>query len=197
MSSDYRFGPSWGADTQLYNDAQIKRVRDNMLNNGTIMPNKGNYIDDYPTREWFEDHGYSLDEFGGWIKDGVPFLHGPALGALDPTAVDSRGIPTANALPPDTSPLAHAIWNDAAQCWEREPISNAPSAFDTQEGGQHYKDLDPQPAQVMRKWKVPHLEGEAIYRILRHERKNGAEDIRKAIHTLELILELDYAQSKS
>ena len=69
-----------------------------------------------------------------------------------------------------------------------------PSAFDTQEGGQHYKDLDPQPAQVMRKWKVPHLEGEAIYRILRHERKNGAEDIRKAIHTLELILELDYAQ---
>ena len=39
MSSDYRFGPSWGADTQLYNDAQIKRVRDKMLNKGTTMPN--------------------------------------------------------------------------------------------------------------------------------------------------------------
>ena len=127
MSSDYRFGPSWGADTQLYNDAQIKRVRDKMLNKGTTMPNKAYYP-------------------GEFVRDDDPRL---------------------------------------------------PSAFDTQEGGQHYKDLDPQPAQVMRKWKVPHLEGEAIYRILRHERKNGAEDIRKAIHTLELILELDYAQSKS
>jgi hypothetical protein len=68
------------------------------------------------------------------------------------------------------------------------------SATDNQEGGDHYRLLDPQPATVLRCWQTPHLEGEAIYRILRHRRKNGAEDIRKAIHTLELVLELDYGQ---
>ena len=66
------------------------------------------------------------------------------------------------------------------------------SAFDNQEGGDHYLNLDPQPASVLRSWQVRHLEGEAIYRILRHQHKNGREDILKAIHTLELILEMDY-----
>jgi hypothetical protein len=64
--------------------------------------------------------------------------------------------------------------------------------FDKQVAGSHYIALEPQPAEVLRDWKVPHLEGEVIYRTLRHKHKNGAEDIRKAIHTLELILRLDY-----
>jgi len=66
------------------------------------------------------------------------------------------------------------------------------SAFDRQEGGSHYKDLAIQPAEFLRALNTPHLEGEVIYRTLRHRAKNGAEDIRKAIHALELILELDY-----
>ena len=66
------------------------------------------------------------------------------------------------------------------------------SAFKHQVGGDHYASMKSQPAQFLRDNSVPHLEGEAIYRILRHKSKNGAEDLRKAIHTLELILELDY-----
>jgi hypothetical protein len=66
------------------------------------------------------------------------------------------------------------------------------SALDKQEGGDHYLSLDPQPAKILRAWNVPHLEGEVIYRVLRAPQKNGREDILKAIHTLELILELDY-----
>ena len=66
------------------------------------------------------------------------------------------------------------------------------SALDTQIGGDHYRNLNPQPASVLRAWNVPHLEGEVIYRVLRAPQKNGREDILKAIHTLELILELDY-----
>lgn len=68
------------------------------------------------------------------------------------------------------------------------------SALDKQEGGDHYRMLNPQPAAVLRAWNVNHLEGEAIYRILRHQNKNGRDDLLKAIHTLELILELDYSE---
>tara|TARA_R110002020_G_scaffold159106_2_gene342745 strand:+ start:3720 stop:3926 length:207 start_codon:yes stop_codon:yes gene_type:complete len=66
------------------------------------------------------------------------------------------------------------------------------SAFDRQEDGLHYKDLHPQPAAVLRSWEIDHLEGEVIYRVIRHRNKNGASDIKKAIHALEMILELDY-----
>ena len=71
------------------------------------------------------------------------------------------------------------------------------SALDKQVGGNHYADMPSQPARFLRDNSVPHLEGEAIYRILRHKSKNGREDLEKAIHTLELILELDYGNGNS
>ena len=66
------------------------------------------------------------------------------------------------------------------------------SSLSIQVGGSHYKDLKIQPAEFLRQLNVPHLEGEAIYRILRHKQKAGREDLEKAIHTLQIILELDY-----
>lgn len=68
----------------------------------------------------------------------------------------------------------------------------SPSPLERQVGGDHYKDLKIQPAEFLRQLNVPHLEGEAIYRILRHKQKGGKEDIDKAIHTLQIIRELDY-----
>jgi hypothetical protein len=66
------------------------------------------------------------------------------------------------------------------------------SAFAMQVGGDHYASLPMQPAPFLRANKVPHLEGEAIYRILRHKSKDKRKDLEKAIHTLQLIIELDY-----
>ena len=66
------------------------------------------------------------------------------------------------------------------------------SAFDTQVGGTHYKDCKIQPAAFLRANKVPHLEGEIISRVLRHAQKNGREDLEKAIHSLQLLIEMDY-----
>ena len=40
-----------------------------------------------------------------------------------------------------------------------------------------------------------YLEGNIIKYVTRHRQKNGAEDILKAIHYLELILEYDYNES--
>lgn len=68
------------------------------------------------------------------------------------------------------------------------------SATDDQIGGAHYKKCAIQPAEFMNANKVPYLEGSAIYYLLRHRDKNGAEDVRKAIHTCQLILQLEYGE---
>ncbi len=61
-----------------------------------------------------------------------------------------------------------------------------------QEGGNHYKELAIQPVEFITANKLSFLEGCVIKRVCRHRSKNGAEDIRKAIHELELILQLEY-----
>jgi hypothetical protein len=70
------------------------------------------------------------------------------------------------------------------------------SAFKSQVGGGHYKDLNPQPLGVLHSWGLPYAEGSAIYYILRWRRKGGLEDLKKAKHTLELLIELEEKQPK-
>lgn len=65
-------------------------------------------------------------------------------------------------------------------------------ALGHQEGGNHYKSLAIQPVEFITANKLSFLEGCVIKRVCRHRSKNGAEDIRKAIHELELILQLEY-----
>jgi len=62
-------------------------------------------------------------------------------------------------------------------------------AKDKQIGGDHYKSLPIQPSEYIRKNNIGWYEGNAIKRISRHRLKNGREDIEKAIHELEFILE--------
>lgn len=62
-----------------------------------------------------------------------------------------------------------------------------------QEGGSHYATLAIQPVEFITANKLTFLEGCVIKRLCRHRAKGKAEDIRKAIHELELILALEYA----
>ena len=62
-------------------------------------------------------------------------------------------------------------------------------ASNRQIGGDHYKKLAIQPAEYCYKNKLNNLESEAISYITRNRFKNGSEDIKKAIHSLELLLE--------
>lgn len=66
------------------------------------------------------------------------------------------------------------------------------SALDTQEGGSHYKSMTIQPIEFITKNSIPYLEGNVIKYVSRHAAKNGLEDIKKAIHYLQLIAELQY-----
>ena len=65
---------------------------------------------------------------------------------------------------------------------------------DKQIGGDHYKDFKIMPIEYITENKLNFCEGNIIKYISRHRRKNGAEDIKKAIHYAELILELDYGK---
>lgn len=65
------------------------------------------------------------------------------------------------------------------------------SALNYQVGGNHYKQLKIEPIEYIVKNNLGYREGNAIKYISRHQFKNGAEDVRKAIHMLEMILE-DY-----
>ena len=70
------------------------------------------------------------------------------------------------------------------------------SALSQQVGGDHYKELGQyQPVEVLQRWLTPaefrgYTKGTAIVYLARELQKNGAEDLHKAVHTLQLYLEL-------
>lgn len=67
------------------------------------------------------------------------------------------------------------------------------SAKDTQIGGDHYRQMKIQPIDFIVQNGIPFREGNAIKYIVRHASKNGRQDIEKAIHYLQMILETEYS----
>jgi hypothetical protein len=66
------------------------------------------------------------------------------------------------------------------------------SALQEQVGGGHYKELAIQPVEYIHKNNLGFIEGCVIKYVTRHKSKNGQQDIYKAIHFLNLLLELEY-----
>lgn len=66
------------------------------------------------------------------------------------------------------------------------------SPLESQIGGSHYKDLKIQPVEFIHANKLNFLEGCVVKRLCRHRRKNGKEDLEKAIHEIRLLIELEY-----
>jgi hypothetical protein len=73
--------------------------------------------------------------------------------------------------------------------------SNAEKPTARQVGGSHYKDQAIQPVEFVYHNKLNFLEGSAIKYICRHRRKNGKEDLEKAIHYLQMLVELEYTKN--
>lgn len=65
------------------------------------------------------------------------------------------------------------------------------SALDEQVGGGHYKAMGIQPAEYVHANRIPYLEGSVIYYVSRWRDKGGIEDLKKAKHTLDLLIELE------
>ena len=66
-------------------------------------------------------------------------------------------------------------------------------SLEKQVGGKHYRNMKIQPAHFINENKLLFAEGNAIKYICRHQTKGKEEDIKKAIHYLEMILERDYS----
>ena len=66
------------------------------------------------------------------------------------------------------------------------------SAYDKQVGGSHYKKMKIQPSKFVIENELLFPEGSVIKYICRHRFKNGKEDLEKAVHFIEMIIERDY-----
>ena len=66
------------------------------------------------------------------------------------------------------------------------------SAFDKQISGSHYKNKGIQPIAYIHANQLGFCEGNVIKYVTRHKEKNGKADLEKAIHYLELLIELEY-----
>lgn len=65
------------------------------------------------------------------------------------------------------------------------------SAFERQVGGTHYSDMAIQPALYVYLNNIGAREADAIGYLSRWRQKGGLEDLRKAIHNIELLIELE------
>ena len=63
------------------------------------------------------------------------------------------------------------------------------SATDEKVGGSHYKDLAIQPIDYIVQNNLGYIEGNIIKYVTRYKNKNGVEDLRKARHYLEMLIE--------
>src|SRR5574344_481555 len=71
------------------------------------------------------------------------------------------------------------------------------SPFNQQVGGNHYKDYQIQPIEFIIANNIGFIEGNVIKYVCRHKDKNGKEDILKAIHYLQLLLNSQYPENTS
>jgi len=65
--------------------------------------------------------------------------------------------------------------------------------YDKQIGGHHYLKMKIQPSEFANKNNLPFAEGNAIKYICRHKDKGGKEDLKKAKHYIDMIIERDYS----
>ena len=69
------------------------------------------------------------------------------------------------------------------------------SSLDIQVGGNHYKEMAIQPIEFIMKNNIGFMEGNAIKYISRWRSKGGIEDLKKARHYLDMLIEFEQGES--
>jgi hypothetical protein len=64
--------------------------------------------------------------------------------------------------------------------------------LDVQIGGSHYKNCKIQPVEYMHANGLGYCEGAIIKYVSRYKQKNGIEDLKKAKHFIDLLIQLEY-----
>ena len=68
---------------------------------------------------------------------------------------------------------------------------NEGNVMETQVGGDHYSKLAIQPVEYITKNKLTYLQGNVVKYVTRYKDKNGVEDLQKAKHYIDLLIELE------
>lgn len=82
------------------------------------------------------------------------------------------------------------IGEAVACCLRALPVAGT-NAFDVQEGGDHYKKLAIQPMQYNLANGIPFAEGNVIKYVTRWRDKGGVQDLKKARHVLNMLIEFE------
>lgn len=93
--------------------------------------------------------------------------------------------------PPEAEATAPS-WNLDGSRAADIPVSTLKNQVD----GTHYKQMAIQPVEYCHKNGIDFLEGSVIKYVSRYKQKNGAKDLRKAIHFLQILLELEYGEKQ-
>jgi hypothetical protein len=72
---------------------------------------------------------------------------------------------------------------------QKNDQSEPKSALDKQIGGSHYKDMKIQPIDFIIENNLGYAVGNIIKYIVRYKNKNGVEDLKKARHYLDILIE--------
>lgn len=70
-------------------------------------------------------------------------------------------------------------------------LNSQKSSLDTQVGGGHYKKYKIQPVEYAMANNLSYCQANAVKYVTRYRDKGGIEDLRKAIHNIEILIELE------
>lgn len=67
-------------------------------------------------------------------------------------------------------------------------------ASEKQEGGNHYKRYSIQPTEFIHRNGLNFIQGNVIKYLMRYKEKNGLQDLQKAKHYIDLLIEFEYGK---
>ena len=70
-------------------------------------------------------------------------------------------------------------------------LEESTSAFSRQVQGTHYQNLAIQPIEYIHANKIPYIEGNVIKYVSRWRSKNGLQDLEKARHYIDMLIEFE------
>lgn len=73
---------------------------------------------------------------------------------------------------------------------------NPQSALDAQVGGSHYKNFQIQPVEFIHQNGIGYMAGNVIKYVSRYQEKNGIEDLKKARHYIDMLIEFEQGAEK-
>lgn len=123
---------------------------------------------------------------GDWVRWLHPDLNGRYVGyVVGPSEI----MPFDYEICTEQQSIFHVFTHEIAPVENRD-MSDNQSPWDSQVGGSHYKQLAIQPTEYIIKNNLNFAEGNVIKYVTRYKLKGGVEDLKKARHYLDMLIDI-------